>query len=317
MSTLSSVLNRCIPKPDKHIFVLPYNGWFEKSLCKTGHTFYGEVAAASHPWNPNTFNMPENFVLLSNRVPPGLEFDFVLINDIYKQIDRAYQISCELHIPIVNVNHYHPWFFKREDLQKLKNEYKKIYANIAISEDICLGWQSGGEMIGYEVDMRPTHIKTNAILLLGQYQQKDYFLIKDICEDFPNLVIIGDNPGLSRAGSIEDEDIALDNSKIYIHLSTDAAPLTNIYRAMAAGCVVICNKTPSTEGLIIDGFNGFIAESVDDFRLAIDKVMKNESLANKIGSSARNTIETDYSTPAFIEKWNRVFDFASRSVFKK
>lgn len=317
MSTLTSILNRCISKPEKHILTLPCDGFFEKSLCKTGHTFYGDISMAVSPWNPNNLKLPDNFVMLNGRVPPRVDFDCVLINDMLTQLDKASQIASELHIPIVNFNHYDPGFFKREDLQKIRYEYRKIFANISISESARVGWQADGDIIGYETEIRPEHPKSDSVLLLGQFTQKDYYLVKEICQDSPSLVIIGDNPGLSRAGSIDDEDIALDNSKIYVNLLTYGKAPTNVFRALAAGCVVISTKTPTTEGLIIDGFNGFLVESTLEFRQAIDKVLKNPELASRISTNARNTIMSDFTTTSFVEKWNRVFDFASRSIFKR
>ncbi len=314
---MSSILNRCIPKKEKHILTLPYDGWFEKSLCKTGYTFYGDVAAASIPWNPNNLVLPDNFVIFNNNVPEHVDFDCIIINDIYKHIEKAYQISCILHIPIVNVNHYNASFFKAEDLEKIRNEYRKIYANIAISENVCLSWQSGGEMIAYGVELPEEKAKTDSVLLLGQYTQKDYQIIKEICDGVPNLVIIGDNPGLSRGGTIDDENIALDHSKIYVNMLTYGRSSINLYRAMAAGCVVVSNITPETQELVIDGFNGFLAQSTDDFRLAINKVLKDPKLADRVRDNARNTIASDFTTQSFVEKWNRVIDFSSRQVFKR
>lgn len=318
MSTVSSILNKCWAKPNLHILTFPYNGWFETSLAKTGHLFYGDTQSAKVPWNPEFLPVPKNFFLLNNQLPSHLDFDFILINDIYSQMLPAYNLSSRLHIPIVAVNHYHPSLFKREDLEKIKiDSGDKLSLIVSVSESIKKAWRDESVVIPYSIEPVQQVPKLEKVLIIGNFLQKDYHIIEEICDGIDNIQIIGNNTGLSTTTTLAEENKALANSKVYINLMGNGQTPIHMFRAMAAGCVVISSKTPVSEEIITDRVNGFFAESTSAFRSILKEVMGNQSLADKVSTAAKAKIMTDYSESAFITNWDSVFKFAAESVFKQ
>jgi glycosyltransferase involved in cell wall biosynthesis len=82
---------------------------------------------------------------------------------------------------------------------------------------------------------------------------------------------------------------------------TFQAGITSILEAMAMGKAVICSRTPGQSDIIADGVTGLyvVPEDADALREAINCLLAQPELAEKIGRAARQQIETFIDLPLY------------------
>lgn len=71
--------------------------------------------------------------------------------------------------------------------------------------------------------------------------------------------------------------------------------------ALANGLVEICLKDDAIDGVIEDGYNGFIFENEEDFSIKCQKLLDDDSLRIKMGENAKKS-STKFSTTAFKDR---------------
>lgn len=81
---------------------------------------------------------------------------------------------------------------------------------------------------------------------------------------------------------------------------------------MAAGIATIMSPVGVNKDIIIEGENGFLANSENEWLEAIEKLIENEALRKSLGEKGRNTVVDDYSVESnkhlYLEYFNELIN---------
>lgn len=87
----------------------------------------------------------------------------------------------------------------------------------------------------------------------------------------------------------------------------------SVAEAMAAGCAVVATNIGGMTNMIIDGYNGFLVmPSKDSLLEAIQRLILNEKLRNKIGERAKETVKNSFNLDNWKENWLKVLEYVSK-----
>lgn len=208
----------------------------------------------------------------------------VLTNPIYKfyfktELEKAYKnakcIACRSYV-------------LRDKFLKLYPEYesKTFVAPSGISENLIYKkeWENKEKI---------------KVLTCGQFiKRKNIDKVIKACERFDNieLTVIGSGKqNLKKLslkpiflGQISHEKVLekMRESDIFILPSVNETFGMVYLEAMASGCITVCSKNDGIDGIIVDGKNGFLCESVDS---VLEKILNSED-KNKILENTYKTI---------------------------
>ena len=104
------------------------------------------------------------------------------------------------------------------------------------------------------------------------------------------------DPGIDLLGPVGDLD------EVYAHAAFAVCPLlagtgeqVKIIDAMAHGLAVVATRQTAGSSPIIDGVNGYVADTSAEFADRVSELWSDTSLRRTLGDVARDTIATDYS----------------------
>ena len=81
----------------------------------------------------------------------------------------------------------------------------------------------------------------------------------------------------------------------------------SLLEAMSAGCAVIATDVGGMSNILLDGFNGLqIEPTADALKQAIELLVSDEELRNRLSECARNTISSSFSHDVWASKWQHV-----------
>jgi len=101
----------------------------------------------------------------------------------------------------------------------------------------------------------------------------------------------------------------INGSKIYVNLAEWEGHPKTLIEAMACGCACIGAKSPGIHNLILDGETGVLVEpQPHQIRGAIEKLLKNKQLRQKLGENARNYALEHFSLEEVFDQYKNVFN---------
>lgn len=101
----------------------------------------------------------------------------------------------------------------------------------------------------------------------------------------------------------------INGSKIYVNLAEWEGHPKTLIEAMACGCACIGAKSPGIDNLILDGETGVLVEpQPHQIRSAIEKLLKNKQLRQKLGENARNYALEHFSLEKVFDQYKNVFN---------
>ena len=81
----------------------------------------------------------------------------------------------------------------------------------------------------------------------------------------------------------------------------------SLLEAMSAGCAVIATDVGGMSNILLDGFNGLqIEPTAYELERAIDCLVSDEGLRNRLSECARKTVSCSFSHDIWATKWKRV-----------
>jgi len=81
----------------------------------------------------------------------------------------------------------------------------------------------------------------------------------------------------------------------------------SLLEAMASGCAVVCTNVGGMTNIVIDGFNGIMADIAgDSLYYAIKKLVDDEELRKDIGKNAYDTVSKGFSYERWAKAWKTV-----------
>lgn len=296
---------------------------YQTQLAKTGHNFYAFRSDGCKEWNQDYGKQPENYYTLpKNSIYHGIDFDFILSQSKFGQMQASHQINQMLKLPIVSLEHTLPipsW--PDEQFSQLRQMTGDI--NVFISKYSVGRWGFTGEpheVVHHSVDtelFKPGDVERQKTVLsvVNDFKNRDYCCNYEgwcrITEPLKDKVkLVGDNPGISEAMGPEGLVREYQKALIFLNTSTISPVPTSLLEAMACGCAVVTTATCMIPEIIEDGVNGYISNDEAVLKSQIQNLLNNPGLAKDLGENARQTIIEKFNEDSFVGNWNNIFNKA-------
>jgi len=308
-----------------HLLTFNSHESYVHSLSGVGHTWDvidqlpGRYTKA---WDKRIRPVPENMSLipLSDWQPESRRYDCVIAHSIDDLLLAKRITAPKIIVLHISLDGYIAQEGNKIDAAKARDAmhtYIKLIKGtaVSISKMKQRSWGVAGPVIPMGVDtefFNGYHGKIRSGLrVANQFIQKSLLLDAEthlkIIDGFP-WKLTGHNPdinGVTAASSAEELRELYRSHRFYLHTAREgfedgynAASL----EAMACGMPVVCNLNSTSP--VISGVNGFMSDSTSDLREAVQLLLKDHTLAAKMGAEARNTVIQKFSLTLFIKNWN-------------
>jgi glycosyltransferase involved in cell wall biosynthesis len=316
-----------------NILTFPTHERYETGLCLTGHNFYAIRGPGIKDWHTRYAPLPKNYMLLnpslgSKQIPPELDFDLILSQNKSGQFPGALDLAKQLHLPIISLEHTLPMKeWGPGVLQRVKKMRGNV--NVFISEYSREKWgwtPDEAHVIHHGIDtelFKPftpfQNRKPQVLSVVNDWINRDwccgYNLWKEGTSGF-NTVVLGDTPGLSQpAKDVKHLVMTYNESQVFVNTSLVSPIPTVLMEAMACGCAIVTTGNCMISQVVIDKYNGLIADTPSQIRSCVDRLLSNPKEAEKLGVAARQTILERFSMPKFVEAWNKLLYEAADIVY--
>lgn len=337
-NAIGSIIRQATRKPDEplNILTFPSHERYESQLVKTGHNFYAYRGQGIKDWNPIYAPVPKNYTLLNpeegdNQLPPDVEFDLVLSQNKFGQFQKAWQLSKQLHLPLISLEHTLPlpqW--RQSQVDQIGGMAGEINVFISEYSRDKWGWKNKESVVVHHgidtntfspLTMPFEQRKLHCLSVVNEWITRNhccgYDIWVNVTKGLP-VKVLGDTPGLSvPAKDIAELSQAYREARVFLNTSTVSPVPTALLEAMASGCSVVTTSNCMLPEIIENGVNGFISNDEGELRNYCQLLLKDTNLAARMGAAARQTILTKFSESEFIRKWNEVFDAATHFIFTK
>lgn len=332
---LSSILRRATREDGKPLNIITYvtHERYEPYLCKTGHDFWAMQGGETRKWNTRCAPIPPNYHILQGEpdirlLPPWVDFDLILVQNIQAHMPSAFKIAQQLNIPILNLWHVlpHPNTPKTFFTKNIP-EIAQISKQIFISDFNKAAWGFGNtdaSVVTHCVDSdfwKPADdmVRENVVLsICNDWINRDVFCGFNLWANVVNfrqqtqlpVRVYGNTPGLSQdTNSIEEALRAYQGASIFLNTSLASPIPCVVLEAMSCGCAVVSTNTCMIPEIIQNGYNGLLCSPNDpnNMRQMITNLLNNPALARELGNNARKTIQEKFKVSDFVDKWNRIF----------
>jgi len=271
-------------------FVSAIIGKFLKKriICRlAGAGEYGDISAIKkipfYPFFLKIFKNIDAFIVLSKKIEEEL------INCNFSK-DKIYFIPNGVDIEK---------FKMPEDKKALKEKYgfanKKIITFVGRLSD-----EKGLEFLMEA--FKNLNIQGKYLLILGEGHLKE------------KLINYTQNPGISEKvsflGFCEDVSDYLKISDLFVLPSISEGMSNALLEAMASGLPVVATKVSGNVDLIEDSINGFLVDPANSQQLtiAMERILKDERLVQKMGEANRKKIEKYYSMEKVVSSYIAIYE---------
>ena len=318
-STLSIIQRAVKPKDKEKLDILCFDTHerCQSQMAKTGHNFYSFRYKDCKVWNTAFADIPENYYPIDN-LYESLDFDFILSQSKFGQLQISKQIQQQTGLPIVHLEHTIPTSnYTPEQIEMFKSIWGDY--NVFISEYARDSWGFGDTdcpVIVNSIDhnfFKPVEVESDETVFTVQND----FINRDYCLNYQgwqriisgfSAKVFGDTKGLSQpADSLEHLRDEYNKCAVYINTTTESQMPTAILEAMACGKPVVSTATCSIPSFIKHGENGFLTNDEEEFKGYIQQLLDDKDLRTKIGQAARETVLDVFSEQKYIDNWNNVF----------
>ena len=317
MFVMSNILRSVTRTPESRFRCISFcreNEKYISLLSKCNCDIYVVRQEGLSDWKNSISPAPDNvFVLNTDLHSCSVSyFDFVLCHGRLQEFDAANNISASLHIPLITIDHVSKRIFQKIPLHTSVNpsnylEGRVGKVNVALSEDIKTSWTSATHGISITIptfvgeDSFETKEDRKGFLFDNNVPSQSISPMENIFSSF------NCTPRFHQDKAEKPGDF-----KYYINTWNNIDNKT--LEAMAASCICISPKTPETEQVITHGENGLLYSGMSD----LNKIMT-ECKSGKwdsIGSNSKEYILNNHADEkTFIDKWKKVFSYASSSFF--
>jgi len=319
-----SIIQKAIKQKDKetlNILCFDTHERCQSQMAKTGHNFYAFRYQDCKVWNEAFAKIPENYYPIKD-LYLDMDFDFILSQSKFGQLQISKQIQSQLGLPIVHLEHTIPTSnYTPEQLKMLKSIWGDY--NVFISEYAAGAWgfDESATVVSNSIDhnfFQPIEVESDETVFTVQND----FINRDYCLNYNgwqriingfNAKVLGDTPGLSKvASSLEHLRDEYNKCAVYINTTTESQMPTAILEAMSCGKPVVSTATCSIPSFIEHGRNGFLTNDEEEFKGYIQQLLDDKDLRAKVGKAARETVLHIFSEQKYIDNWNNIF----RKVYK-
>jgi len=324
MNKSVNILSRANSKKDKYnILTFDTHERYQSQMAKTGHNFYSfrfeNNGQGQKTWDLAYSKIPDNYYILpKNSIYAGLDFDMILAQSRFGQIQLAANLKNMLGLPVILLEHTLP-------IDSWPSDYMKLMKSLSGDINVFISDYSKGRW-GFNNGLTVRHSVDSDIFCPDENIEKESYILsvvndfinRDYCCNFSGwkriteglpVRLVGNTPGLSKAASSVPELVnEYRKAKVFLNTSTVSPVPMSLIEAMSCGCAVVSTATCMIPEIITNGVNGFISNNEEELRDYTKLLLKDGDLAKKLGSKARETILTRFSMDDFINTWNSVFD---------
>ena len=337
-NAISCILRAATRKKDEFFNVLTFcsHERFETGLAKTNCRFFAIQGQGIKTWNKSYAPLPANYTVLNgnlgeHQLTPDVDFDLVLSQSKHAHYKIAKQISDQLHLPLVSLEHcLPPLQYTKDHLNQFKS--MRGHINVFISEFSRerWGWEKDEVVVihhGVDTELFSPNDnmveKKNKILsVVNDFRNRDYCcgygFWEEVTKELPRLHI-GDSPdGWSKpAASIPELIMRYRESSVFVDTASLSPIPTVVLEAMSCGSLVVSYGNAMVPEVITDGYNGFIRSDVKSMRQLLIEILKDpfKNEYQQMRERARETIIKKFSMDKFVDSWNKIFRKASEIVW--
>lgn len=277
------------------------------------HTFYLFQGEGIKTWNENYRKLPNNHILLDGskgQVRPDMNFDLVLCqNKASMQGKISKQVSEQLGIPCVNLEHCYPWPGSNErQIEQVKQ--LKFDLEVFITKDSMGKWgyllKDNNVRIlehGINTDIfKPTEIdRENWIFTcVNLWKDRDnlcgFNLGQRLIKDLPNKHLGSSNDG-STMEAKDRQDLINHYDKCGVFLNTSLwspCPHT-LLEACSMACPIVSTYNSAVKFMFKNEEHGWFNNDEGFMRDRLEWCLKNPKDAREMGLRARKLITETYN----------------------
>ena len=328
-SVVQSILNNSTRKNRPlNILSFPTHERYQENLSKTGHNFFLWQGEGIKPWVENYADVPKGTVLLnpekaSEQIPLNIDIDLVLSQNKFGQFNIAKQISEQLMVPLISLEHTLPmetWGnYEIHHLRQMQGDVNVFISDYSLKK---WGWSEEDALVihyGVDTDLFSPQDKIKrepkVLSVVNDWINRDWCCGFNLwCETtgYPNselpIDVVGDTPGLSEASkSTQDLINKYSSSRVFLNTSLISPVPTSLLEAMSCGCAVVSTNNCMIPEIIENGKNGYMSNNPNELRSYVQKLLDNEELAEQIGKNARETVISNFGLKSFVSRWENLF----------
>ncbi|HJN14091.1 MAG TPA: glycosyltransferase [Armatimonadota bacterium] len=289
---------------------------FQSELCKTGHEFVLAASECWDHWDVSLRPLPGNASVVSEIDPEGLDLAIVATREQYVRAAR-------LDIPVILLSHtiMHPW--DREFFAALPDHVERVYVSdhkrAAFGDlgqrgrTIRLAADADEDFTGYSgADARILNV-TNRF---SQQGDRGYDLYRRLTEGLPVQVIGHHNdpiPGARAATDLDDLRQLYRTNRAYLNTDPQGRLHLATLEAMATGMPLVSPPIAELMPYVDDGVNAFVSTDEGALRDALEELLEDEELAQRVGEAGRAIVRTHFGIDRFLREWSEAIgDVADR-----
>lgn len=324
-SAIGSIIRAARRRPGEPLNILTFSTHesYQSTLAELPHHFYLYEVPGLKTWNPAFRQLPANHTIVKDSLPPHVDLDLVLSQEASMQYPVARQLSKELQLPLIVLEHTLPHPEMTASYLQMLKKSQPCDAKVFISEYSREKWGWGeaeASVIHHGINTElftPENSRGRERVLLSvvnDWINRDwccgYKFWQEATEGLP-VKVIGDTPGLSKpAGSVQELAGAFREAQIFVNSSTVSPVPTALLEAMASGCCVVTTANCMIPEVVSNGVNGVLCENPQHMRANLIDLLEHPGLCEAYGVRARETILQKFSNQAFLRNWDQYFQNA-------
>lgn len=309
-----------IVKKQYKILCTPIHETYQSKLALTGHEFHMMQGPGVKEWNFNLKPLPPNhylYKLSATEFRGEQQFDMILSQERYSEIQRSLMLSKQFGIPVVHIDHTEPPpGIPPKKLNKLIE--MRADKHCFITEHNKVSWQGRQEDVviphGIDTDKFKGYSGYDivGISVVNQFAARDVFcgwnLWQSIAKEIP-MRLIGENPGISQPAKDENDLITqLSNARFFLNTSQWSPCPLSLLEAASVGLPIVSTAQQDIPRIFKHGENAFLSNNPSELIGYCKQLLNDYDLAVKMGNAARQVILDNYTIDRFLSTWNKVFD---------
>lgn len=322
---VDQVIHAATKKPEDEVRVLylGYNGWFESLFGGTGITCYTAEDSNLYEWGgvlPSNFNvLPKGMTFIPNRI----DIDAIICNSRKTQVFNAAKLADAFHLPLILIEHELPGTSANKKLRqyvnsRLPERCVHVFPHEFVKEEWALGEDKESHIIPYGFHIPKQALRNNSVAVVGDYGMADYGLLEAMMNCSPEVVGMGNNPGVTVPyKSIGDVMRLLSESYVCVTACTPSAPPFLAMLAMACGALTITNRTRWTEKIIEDGKTGLLFDSATDIKRMVKSITADKDKLDNIALRGQKYITQNYEMSPFSQQWHKLIQTLITRTYKR